>query len=300
VTNIFMRTRKGASPIAWIAIAAVVGLVALVGTGNLSVVTGEQDMGPTDDDAVASLSFKVKDAQADSTSYLASSYYVYDSEGLQVASGTTATDSFTTVDDLDENADYTVRVVDDDGSDSDDIYHASKEVTTGEATERFVIDGDRQGSISLNVEEDSGTEDDSTLELNPGKTDTVTLEIEENSGDAVINEPAVFVKTNDSSVVSEISLASGSEITSDVDRLSSYDDGYVVGVDQIADFGSESVDVRVTADDSASSDATVTMAVVDGDEFQTDQDTWEFGYEDSSDNDIRLSDSTASVTVTQP
>jgi len=296
-----MRTSKGMSGAAMVLLVAGVVLGGLVLTGNLNLnALGGQEEGPTDDDAVATLSFKVKDAQADSTSYLASQYYVYDSEGLQVASGTTATDSFTKVNDLDENSAYTVRVVDDDGTDSDDIYHASKEVMTGEATERFVINGDRQGSISLNVEEDSGTEDDDTLELNPGKTGTATLEIDENSGDAVINEPAVFVKTNDSDVVSEISLASGSEITQDIDRLSSYDDGYVVGVDQIADFGTEAVDVRVTADDSASSDASVTMAVVDGDEFQTDQDIWEFGYEDSSDADIRLSDSTTSITVTQP
>jgi hypothetical protein len=284
-------------------ILAIVAIVAvgLLATGNLSGITGD-DPGvnqPTDDDAVASLSFKVKDAQADSSSYLASQYYVYDSEGLQVASGTTATDSFETVNDLDENSDYTVHVVDDDGTDSDEIYHASKEVTTGESVSRFVIDGDRQGSISLSVEEDSGTEDDGTLELNQGKTGTATLEIEENTGDAVINEPAVFVKTNDSSVVSNIEV-DGQEITQDVDRLSEYDDGYVVGVDQIVDFGSENVDVQITADESASSDATVTMAVVDGDEFQTDQDTWEFGYEDSSDSDIRIGDATKSITVTQP
>lgn len=258
------------------------------------------DAAPADDDAVASLSFKVKDAQADSTSYLASQYYVYDSEGLQVASGTTATDSFTTVSDLDENEDYTVKVVDDDGTDSDEIYSASKEVTTGEATERFVVDADRQGSISLTVSEDSGAEDDSTLELNQGKTGTATLEIDENSGDAVINEPAVFLKTNDSSVVESMEVSGGSEITQEVDRLSGYGEEYDIGVAKISDFGTEKVDVKITASDSASADASVTMAVVDGDEFQTDQDAWEFGYEDSGDNDIRLSDSTTSVTVTQP
>jgi len=296
-----MRTSKGMSGAAMVLGVAALVLGALAVTGNIDLnALGGQEEGPTDDDAVAALSFKVKDAQADSTSYLTNDYYVYDESGLQVASGTTATDSFTKISDLDENSDYTVNVVDDDGIDSDDIYHASREVTTGESTQRFVIDGDRQGSISLNVEEDSGIENDDTLELNQGKTGTATLEIDESSGDAVINEPAVFVKTNDSNVVETISLASGSEITQDVDRLSSYDDGYVVGVDEIADFGKESVDVRVTASDSASSDATVTMAVVDGDEFQTDQDTWEFGYENSGDNDIRLSDSSTSITVTQP
>lgn len=284
-------------------VAIVGGLVAaaaVVGVGPLSATDGPSETGPTDDDAVAALSFKVKDAQADSTSYLATDYYVYDSEGLQVASGTTATDSFTKVSDLDENSEYTVKVVDDDGTDSDDIYSASKTVTTGEATERFVIDGDRQGSISLSVSEDSGTEDDSTLELNPGKTGTATLEIDENSGDAVINEPAVFLKTNDTGVVENMEVSGASQISDDVDRLSSYGEEYDLGVGQIVDFGTETADVKITASDSASSDATVTMAVVDGDEFQTDQDTWEFGYEDSGDNDIRLSDSTTTVTVTQP
>jgi len=262
---------------------------------------GGPETAPADDDAVASLSFKVKDAQADSTSYLKTDYYVYDSSGLQVASGTTSTSSFTKVSDLDENAAYTVKVVDDDGTDSDDIYSASKEVSTGEATERFVIDGDRQGSISLSVSEDSGAqEDDGTLALNPGKTGTATLEIDENSGDAVINEPAVFLKTNDTAVVDNMEVSGATEISDDVDRLSSYGEEYDLGVAQISDFGTETADVKITASDSASSDATVTMAVVDGDEFQTDQDAWEFGYENSGDSDIRLADATTTVTVTQP
>ena len=276
----------------------IVGMIA-GGVGPFAVTDGPDAV--TDDDAVASLSFKVKDAQADSVSYLKGDYYVYDSQGLQVASGETATDSFTTVNDLDENSEYTVKVVDDDGTDSDDIYSASQTVTTGEATERFVIDADRQGSISLSVSEDSGVEeDDSTLALNQGKTGTATLEIEENSGDAVINEPAVFLKTNDTGVVENMEVDGASEITTEVDRLSDYGEEYDLGVAQIADYGQENVDVQITATDSAASDATVTMAVVDGDEFQTDQDTWKFGYEDSGDNDIRLGDSSTTVTVTQP
>jgi hypothetical protein len=212
----------------------------------------------------------------------------------------TGTDSFTTVNDLSENADYTVHVVDDDGADSDEVYHASTEVTTGEAVERFVVDADRQGSIVTSISEDSGTEDDGTLELNAGKTGSATLEIEENTGDAVINDPAVFVKTNDSAVVSEVTVEGASEITEDVDRLSGYADGYDLGVDQIVDFGQENVDIRVEMDESASGTAQVTAAVVDGDEYQTDTDTWEFGYEDDSDNDIRLADATQTFTATTP
>jgi len=283
------------------------GVLAIVGIGALLVSTGTinnplsavgdgPSTAPADDDAVASMSFKVKDAQADDLSYLAADYYVYDSDGLQVASGTTATDSFTSVSDLDENSDYTVWVVDDDGTDSDDVYSSMKQVSTGESVSRFVVDADRQGTLTTSIQEDSGSEDDGTITLNQGQTDTVTLEMEENTADAVYNDPAVFVKTNDTSAIQDVEVSGASEI--DVpDRISSYSDGYDTGISQLVDFESGSVDIQITRDDSDTSEATVTVLVADGDEYQTGQDTWEFGYEDDSDADIRATDYTETITV---
>lgn len=293
-----MVKRKGLTSTAWILIVA----VALVGGGivsgniDFSAVGGDEDVQPKDDDAVASMSFKVKDALNDDLSYTAAQYYVYDSDGLQVASGTTSTNSFTSVTDLDENSDYTVHVVDDDGSDSDEMYHAVKQVSTGESVSRFVVEADRQGTLTTSVIEDSGSEDDGTITLNQGQTDTVTLEMEENTADAAYNNPAVFVKTNDTSAITDVEVSGASSV--DVpDRISSYSDGYDTGIDQLADFETGQVDVQITRDDSNTDPATVTLLVADGDEYQTGQDTWEFGFEDDSDSDIRATDYTQTVTV---
>lgn len=297
-------TRKGQTVPSWLmGILAIVGGVALLGatgivdTGDLlsAPTTGDQE--PTDDDAVASLSFKVKDALADDTSYNAVDYYVYDADGLQVASGTTATDSFTKVSDLDEDSSYTVWVVDDDDSNSDDVYSAKKEVTTGESVSRFVVDADAQGTLSTAILEDSGaTEDDGRIKVSQGQTETVTLEMEENTADAAYNDPAVFVKTNDTAAVSDIEVSGASEI-SVPDRISSYSDGYDPGVSKLVDFETETVDIQITRDDSNTDTAQVTVLVADGDEYQTGQDTWELGYEDDSDNDIRATDYTETVEV---
>jgi hypothetical protein len=296
-------TRKGQTVPSWL-----MGVLAIVGVGALLISTGAiqnplsttgdgPSTAPSDDDAVASMSFKVKDALNDDLNYVTADYYVYDSDGLQVASGETSTSDFTTVSDLDENADYTVRVVDDDGSESDEMYSATKEITTGESVSRFVVDADRQGTLSTSIEEDSGAdEDDSTLAISQGQTETFTLEMEENTADAAYNDPAVFVKTNDTDAISNVEVSGASEVNVP-DRISSYDDGYDAGITQLVDFESGTVDVQVTRDDSNTDDATVTVLVADGDEYQTGQDTWEFGYEDDSDADIRATDYTETVDV---
>lgn len=297
---IFMTKRKGIGmPAAILGLGILVVVGGLAYTGNLSAIGGDGDQ-QLDDDLEAAASFKVSDKHADSTSYLTVDYKVYDANGLQVASGQSNGSDFAKIADLDENSDYTMYLTDDDGADSDDIYTAKKEFTTGEGTSRFVVEAERQGSIKTSVEEDSGAQDDDgTIAVNQGKTETVTLSIEENSGDAVVNQPAVFYKTNDSSVIEEVTV-DGTEISEDVDRLSSYDDGFDTGISKLVDFEESEVTVKITRADGATGDATVTLATVDGDEFQNDQDSFEFGYEDSDDNDIRLGDNTDTVTVTTP
>lgn len=285
------------------------GALAFLGLGGVpGSISGDGMMNPGDtpttgdDDTVASIYFKAQDRLADSTTDLAGDYYVYNSDGVQVASGTTSTGSFEQVTDLQENSDYTVWFVDDDDADSDDVYSAKAEITTGEGVVRKVIEADRQGTLTADLREDDGTEDDGTISVNQGQTQTVTLELNEGSGDAVYNEPAVFVKTNDTSAISDITV-DGTEIEVP-DRISSYNDGYDLPFNQLVDFGGstmesqeETVQVQITRDESNSDTAQVTLLVADGDEFQNDQDSWEFGYEDSSENDIRVGDTTKTVTV---
>jgi hypothetical protein len=264
-------------------------------TGNFSA-ADNPDQTQKDDDAVGDLDVKVKDAQADSLTYAAANYKVYNSDGVEVKSGSTSASGFTTVSDLNEFESYTFRVYNDDGS-GDDYYQASTEVEVPETSKPVILEADKQGSLTTSVLEDSGTEDDGTISLNQGQTETVTLEMEESTADAVFNRPAVFVKASaNESAIDNIEVKGASEISETPDRLST-DTGYDTGVDQLVDFGSATVDIEITRADGNSDSAEVTIVTADGDQFEDDQGDWVFGYEDSADADLRLGDNTDTVTV---
>jgi len=270
---------------------------------SLSQATGP-DTGPDavggDDDNVASLYVKANDAlSSNQPSYANVSYEVIDtSDGLTVAEGTTDTSSgFSQITDLNENTDYRVVMYDDDGS-GDDYYLSERTITTNEGVKRAVLDLDKEGSATTDVFETSGaTDDDNTLVVSQGATETFDVEVTENSQNAIFQQPALVVKTNDTSAITDVEV-SGSSAESVPDRLSSYDDLFDTGTSEIVDFESETYTVQVTRAENDGSSATVDVAVVDRDSFKNDQGAWEMGYEDSDENDVGASDATISqITV---
>jgi len=296
--------RKGLSisggQLALVAVAAVV-IAAAGGVGPFSA-TGDGPTQQADDDSVASIYLKANDALAsDQPSYVNVSYEVTDSSGLVVAEGTTDTSTgFAQINDLDENTEYTVRMYDDDNS-GDDYYLSERTVTTGESVTRQVLSLDKEGSASTDIFETSGTsDDDDTIAVNQGATETFDVEVTENTQNAIFQQPALVVKTNDTDVVTELEV-SGSTAESVPDRLSSYDDLYDTGTQEIVDFGSETYTVQVTRGEQASADATVDVEVIDMASFKNDAGEWTMGYEDSNENDVGAGDATTdTVTVTTP
>lgn len=296
--------RKGLSisggQLALVAVAAVV-IAAAGGVGPFSA-TGDGPSQQADDDSVASIYLKANDALAsDQPSYVNVSYEVTDSSGLVVAEGTTDTSTgFAQINDLDENTEYTVRMYDDDNS-GDDYYLSERTVTTGESVTRQVLSLDKEGSATTDIFETSGaSDDDDTIAVNQGATETFDVEVTENTQNAKFQQPALVVKTNDTDVVEELEV-SGSTAESVPDRLSSYDDLYDTGTQEIVDFGSETYTVQVTRGESASADATVDVAVIDMASFKNDAGEWTMGYEDSNENNVGAGDATTdTVTVTTP
>jgi len=280
-------------------------IIALLAGGLLWVSSTGQLSGPGagdaqgDDDSVASIYLKANDAlDSSQPSYVNVSYEVMDQEGIIVAEGTTDTSQgFTQITDLDENSDYTVRMYDDDGS-SDDYYLSRQTVTTGESVKRAIVDVTKEGSATTDIFETSGaTDDDDTLVVNQGATETFDVEVTENTQNAVFNQPALVVKTNDTDVITELEV-SGSTAESVPDRLSSYDDLYDTGTSEIVDFNKVEYTVQVTRSESNSDSATVDVAVVDRASFKNDQGEWVQGYEDSDDADVGAPDATTdTVTV---
>jgi len=294
--NFIMKSRKGIGGMGILAIAAlaVVGFVGANQAGLLSAAGG--DNGQVDDDGVASLQLKAQDTLADSQTFVAANYEVVNSDGQAIASGTLSSSSYTKVSDLDENTDYTVNVYDDDGSASD-YYFNSKQVTTSETNKYSIVETQKEGTISNSLKEDDGAENDGTITLSTGETDTVSLEMRENTADAAFQKPVVFVKTNDTSAISDVEVSGASAVQSVPTRLSTYADGYSVGVAAIEDFTSETVDVQITRDESDTSSATVSLTVADQTQFQDNQGAWTEGFEDVNDAEVGASDATSTVTV---
>lgn len=295
-----MTKRKGIGmPGAILGIALLlVGTAVFAGVGPFSTTTTGPSAGG-DDDATASLYLKAEDTLASSANtYVNVSYEVEGPDGVIVADGTTDTSSgFSQITDLDENTDYIVRMYDDDGSGSD-YYFSEETVTTNEGVKRSIIDVEKEGSATTDIFETSGaTDDDDTLVVNQGATETFDVEVQENTQNAKFRQPALVVKTNDSDAVEELEV-SGSTDEEVPDRLSSYDDLFDTGTAEIVDFNKEVYTVQVTRGESNGDSATVDVAVVDLAHYKNDAGEWVEGYEDDDDADVGAADATTNtVTV---
>lgn len=296
-----MRTSKGIGGTAMVVIVLLAGVGLFLGAqqaGLLSATTGPDAAGG-DDDSKASLYFKANDALASSQpSYVNVSYELENSEGLDVASGSTdTTQGFVQITDLDENEDYTLRLYDDDGSGSD-YYYSEKVHTTNEGVKRVVQDVEKEGSATTDIFETSGSaDDDDKLKISQGATETMDVEVKENTQNAKLRQPALVLKTNDTDAVTNLEV-SGSTASEVPDRLSSYDDLFDTGTAEIVDFNKEEYTVQVERGESNTDTATVDIAVVDLAHYQNDNGDWVEGYEDQDDNDVGASDAnTNTVTV---
>jgi len=303
--------RKGQlTPIVIVLVGAAVvtaGGVAMMATGMgpfNSAGTGNNVDAPNaggDDDSSGKLSMKAKDPLATSLNYTDVNYKVYNSDGVEVDSGTLG-DSFTEVT-LNENEDYTVRAYEDDDS-GNDYLHGMKTETVPENDKPVIVDTPLEGTATTTVYESSGgTDDDGLLKIQKGATETAEIEIEENTQDARFRKPAVFIKDNNSAAIDEVSVKGMNDVTvekvSEVPgRLSSYDDGYRLSVDAIDDFATESVQLQVKREGDNAEQAKVSYAVADMVMVEQNDGSWEEAFEDPDENDVGASDATGSVEVT--
>jgi len=293
---------KGQSSVGTLALIGVVvlGLAVVGGIGPFSAASGPGAAGG-DDDSVASLYLKAEDALASqANTYANVSYEIEGPDGVIVAEGETDTSSgFAQISNLDENTDYAVRMYDDDGTD-DDFYFSEQTVTTNEGVKRIVQDVQKEGSATTEVFETAGDNDDDTIPVSQGATETFDVEVKENTQNAVFRQPALVVKTNDTAAVPELEV-SGSTASEVPDRLSTYNDLFDTGTAEIVDFNKEEYTVQVTRGESNSDTATVDVAVVDLAHYKNDAGNWVEGYEDSDDNDVGAEDANiATQTITTP
>lgn len=274
------------------------GFATQAGIGPLSAASGPgSDAGAqTDDDLTGAIDLKAKDADADSLNYQPLDYVVYNSDGVEIATGTSNVDTFSTIDGLTEGDEVTIATIDDDDA-SPDYYYARQSVTVPETTDQVITENREQGSAAVEIQEDVGTEDDGTISLNQGQTEQVSLEISADTADASVRQPAVFFEIADESVVEEVEIE-GQEVSEVPDRLSA-DDGSLVGTQFLSDFDEETVSVNVQlADDAASAaSTTVDFTVADRAYFRNDDGGYSQGFENEEDADVGIADATTSLTV---
>jgi len=234
------------------------GFAYQAGVGPLSAAGGPgADTGAqTDDDLTGAIDLKAKDADADSLNYVAANYVAFNNDGVEIASGTTAANTFESITGLTEGDEVTIATLEDDDAGSD-YYYSRQTVTVPETTEQIITENREQGSAAVEVEEDVGTEDDGTISLNQGQTEQISLEISANTADASVRQPAVFYEIADDSVVEEVEI-DGTEVSAEPDRLST-DGGAVVGPEFLSDFDEETVSVNVQLADDAASAASTTV-----------------------------------------
>lgn len=274
------------------------GFAYQAGVGPLSAAGGPGDDtgAQTDDDLTGAIDLKAKDADADSLNYVAANYVAFNNDGVEIASGTTAANTFESITGLTEGDEVTIATLEDDDAGSD-FYYSRQTVTVPETTEQIITENREQGSAAVEVEEDVGTEDDGTISLNQGQTEQISLEISANTADASVRQPAVFYEITDDTVVEEVEI-NGQEVSAEPDRLST-DGGAVVGPEFLSDFDEETVSVNVQlADDAASAaSTTVDFTVADNAFYRNDDGEYVQGYEDDEDADIGVADATTSLTV---
>lgn len=294
------KTINGVIAVGVLAIAAVVVGGAVFDVGPLSAAGGGDD-GSNYNFETGQITVTAKDAQASSETYTSSTYYVMNQNGVQVSSGTLPGDgSGATVSNLNPGQEYEVHVIDDDGSGSD-YYHASTTQKIENPSNPVVLEQYEEGTASLAVKDDEGTENDGTISMAADEQQTVTVKLEQTASDATFMNPVVGYKTNDSVAIEKVELVDddGNAVASfsgETDRLNTYSNFYETGLGQ---FTSDSnLNVRITSDNNDDpSNSEVSLVAADNAMFRTASGGFDSGVQDNNDNDIFAGDATATITV---